>query len=69
MQIIRKDLGIHIFCNEAAKNVYPSPMLLNMGEGKAYMIKWGHLEKIEYIVGIFEMDESLEFSSIKDQSK
>ena len=46
LQCIRKDLepdGIQILCNGAARNVYPSPMMLSMGEGRtAYKVTLGH---------------------------
>ena len=70
---IRKDLehdGIQILCNGAARNVYPSPMMLNMGEGRsAYKVTLGHQALMKDVVDIFDYDESLICCSVEEQNQ
>lgn len=73
LQCIRKDLehdGIQILCNGAARNVYPSPMMLNMGEGRsAYKVTFGHQALMKDVVDIFDYDESLICCSVEEQNQ
>lgn len=70
---LRKELEekhIQIMCNGAAKIVYPSPMQLSMGTGRAaYKQFIGQQATMSDVVDIFECDESLCFVGINEQSE
>ena len=55
---IRRQLeirGLLLVCYGASRNVYPSPLLLSMGDGdKAYKLRLGQTAKISDLVSIFE---------------
>jgi len=60
--------NIQIICNGSAKNIYPSPMQMNMGSGRsAYKLFIGKQAQNINIVDIFDCDEDLEFVSIEEQ--
>ena len=62
--------NIQIICNGAAKNIYPSPMQMSMGDGRtAYKLCMGKQARNSDVVDIFDYDEDLEFANIEDQSK
>ena len=73
LQDLRQELerdGIQILCNGAAKNVYPSPMALAMGEGRrAYRMTWGKQALQKDVVDIFDYDESLICCSVEEQKQ
>lgn len=73
LQNLRQELerdGIQILCNGAAKNVYPSPMTLAMGEGRrAYKMTWGKQALMKDLVDIFDYDESLICCSVEEQNR
>ncbi len=73
LQNLRQELerdGIQILCNGAAKNVYPSPMTLAMGEGRrAYKMTWGKQALMKDLVDIFDYDESLICCSVEEQNQ
>ena len=65
LQCIRKDLE-----HGAAQNVYPSPMMLSMGEGRsAYKVTLGHQALMKDVVDIFDYDESLICCSVEEQNQ
>lgn len=74
LQGIRKELeeeGITILCNGSSTNVYPSGMLLDMGNGeKAYRLREGYHAAFNDVVNIFEFDKR-EFvnGTVKDQEE
>ncbi len=73
LQEMRTELekrGIKIQCNGAARNVYPSPMQLSMGVGRAaYKTYFGQQARMKDVVDIFEHEEGLEFVSVNEQAK
>lgn len=55
-------------CLGARKDVYPSPMILQMGDGdKAYRLKMGRPALMEHLVSIFDSDPDRSPSSIAEQ--
>jgi hypothetical protein len=74
LQGIRQALeeeGITILCNGSSTNVYPSGMMLDMGNGeKAYRMREGFHATLNDIVNIFEFDEK-EFvrGTVQDQEE
>ncbi len=70
---LRKELekrSIQILCNGAAENIYPSPMQLSMGTGRAaYKQNLGQQARMSDVVDIFECDGSLNFAGIEAQLK
>ena len=58
---IREELekqGVSVICNGASKDVYPSPMMRDMGDGdQAYRLKVGVPAKMTDVVNIFEVDK------------
>jgi len=70
---LRKELekrSIQILCNGAAENIYPSPMQLSMGTGRAaYKQNLGQQARMSDVVDIFEYDGRLNFVSIEAQLK
>lgn len=71
LQLLRLELeldGMQIICNGATENVYPSPMIASMGEGrKAYRLFLGKQAKMEDIVDIFEYDGNAICVSVERQ--
>jgi hypothetical protein len=71
LQNLREELenkNIQIICNGAAKNVYPSPMQMSMGDGRtAYLLKLGQQARSADIVGIFDCIDTLTFVGTKEQ--
>lgn len=62
--------GLQIICNGAAKNVYPSPMMMQMGDGrKAYLLKNGIQARTADVVDIFGMDAASLVCSVKEQDE
>lgn len=62
--------NIQIYCNGAAKNVYPSNMQMSMGDGlHAYKIYLKKPAQKKDIVNIFDYDDKLEFVSINTQKR
>lgn len=62
-------MNIQIICNGAGKNVYPSGMQVSMGTGRAaYKLFLGQKASIADVVDIFDIDDSLEFVNISEQS-
>ncbi len=59
---IREELekqSISVICNGASKDVYPSPMMRDMGDGdQAYRLKIGVPPKMTDVVNIFEVDKN-----------
>lgn len=74
LQRIRQALeeeGITILCNGSSTNVYPSGMMLDMGNGeKAYRMREGFHATLNDVVNIFEFDEK-EFvkGTVQDQEE
>ena len=70
LQIEEKNGGV-LQCYGAVKNVYPSPMIRSMGEGrKAYFLKLGHQAKMDDIVDIFDVPDDLlkcEYATVEEQ--
>lgn len=59
-----------IICNGAAKNVYPSPMMMSMGNGrKAYVIYHGVQARMTDVVDIFDTDFSQQACSVREQEQ
>ncbi|MCX6118115.1 MAG: hypothetical protein NT027_11280 [Proteobacteria bacterium] len=55
-------------CLGARKDVYPSPMILHMGDGdKAYRMKMGQQALMEHLVSIFDPDPDRSPSSVAEQ--
>ena len=60
--------NIKIFCNGCRKDVYPSPMILDMGDAdKAYKLSMGQKAVINNLVDIFEPCDPNEYASIEEQ--
>lgn len=60
--------GIQLLCKGCCKNVYPSGMLLSMGEGRrAYTLTLGEQAKMESLVDIFAPCSREEYSTIEAQ--
>lgn len=60
---------IQLLCNGAALNVYPSPMMLSMGEGrKAYKLTYVVPAKKLDILDIFEYDPALKMATVDKQN-
>lgn len=68
---IREELeksNIKLLCKGCCKNVYPSAMLLCMGEGRnAYALKYGEQAKINSLVDIFDPCSIDEYATIQEQ--
>lgn len=71
LKLLRKELekyNYQIVCKGACRNVYPSAMILCMGEGrKAYTLREGVPAKFDDLVDIFDFHEELECVSVADQ--
>ena len=60
--------AVQILCNGANRNVYPSAMMLRMGDGrKAYVLHNGIQAKKTDIVDIFDTDVALQVCSVSEQ--
>lgn len=68
---LRKTLeghNIKLLCQGCCKNVYPSPMILDMGDAiKAYKMTLGKHVKLEDLVFIFDPCKPEEYASIEEQ--
>lgn len=68
---IREELeksNIKLLCKGCCKNVYPSAMLLCMGEGRnAYALKYGEQAKMNSLVDIFDPCSIDEYATIQEQ--
>ncbi len=63
-------LGIKILCNGCCKNVFPSPMILEMGDAvKAYKMTMGKPAKTEDLVDIFEPCDLESYATIEEQAE
>jgi hypothetical protein len=73
MQEIRLQLetdGIFLNCYGASKNVYPSPMSIDMGGGhKAYRLVLGEHGKTNGLVSIFASGEDVMLSTVAEQEQ
>lgn len=70
LRSILEKQGVQICCNGAARNVYPSPMLLSMGDGyMAYKLFKGSNASMANLVNIFDYDNSLEWCTVSEQRK
>lgn len=71
LQILRKELEkdcIQILCNGAVVNVYPSPMIMNMGDGiKAYKLYLGKQAALANLINIFDYEYGLSCCSVAEQ--
>ncbi|MTI30959.1 hypothetical protein [Xanthovirga aplysinae] len=66
---LEKD-GVSVICNGASKDVYPSPMMRDMGDGdQAYRLKIGVPAKMTDVVNIFEVDKDNFISSTVSEQK
>lgn len=68
---LRKELelqDIKLLCKGCSRNVYPSPMILSMGDAiKAYKLTMGKRAFTKDLVSIFEPCELDEYASIEEQ--
>lgn len=63
-------MDIKLLCKGCCKNVYPSGMILSMGEGrKAYTLTYGEQAKMNSLVDIFDGCSADEYATIKEQSE
>ncbi len=73
LKLLRRELEKHnyqIVCKGACKNVYPSAMIICMGEGrKAYALRKGIPAKFDDLVDIFDFNEELDCVSVVDQER
>lgn len=71
LQRIRKELEkekLQILCNGAARNVYPSFMMIDMGASMlGYKLYMHQHAKLSDIVNIFDCDNSLDFVTVDEQ--
>ena len=67
---LRKQLEEHnikLLCQGCCMNVYPSPMILDMGDArKAYKMKLGYTAKMEDLVFIFDPCDPDDYASMKE---
>ena len=60
--------NVKVLCKGASKYVYPSPMILSMGDAiKAYRLTLGRQASMKDLVNIFEPCKSDEYASIDEQ--
>ena len=60
--------NIRLYCKGCARNVYPSPMILDMGDAdKAYKLSMGQKAVINNLVDIFKPCDPNEYASIEEQ--
>ena len=68
---LRKKLeaqNIKLFCKGCAKNVYPSPMILDMGDARrVYKLTLGQHASMKDLVFIFAPCDPDEYATIKEQ--
>lgn len=68
---LRKELepkGIKLLCLGCARNVYPSPMILDMGDAiRAYKLTLGKQAKMSDLVCIFDQCEPEDYATIEEQ--
>ena len=72
MQLIRQDLepqDMLLICYGASLNVYPSPMILDMGDGEiAYKLELGKDAKQINLVSIFDMGSDVIPATVAEQN-
>lgn len=67
---ILETLNIRLYCKGCARNVYPSPMILDMGDARvAYKMTLGQRVLREDLVFIFDPCEPEEYASIEEQEE
>ena len=73
LQRIREQLEsekLQILCNGAARNVYPSAMMFDMGSaGIAFKMQLNKCTQKSDIIDIFDYDASFEFVTVAEQEK
>ena len=73
LSLIRRELetqGIILICNGASKDVFPSPMIRDMGDGdQAYRLKIGFPAKMADVVNIFDVDKDNFIASTVDEQE
>lgn len=71
--LIRRELeeeGIVLICNGASKDVFPSPMMRDMGDGdQAYRLKIGSPARMSDVVNIFDLDKDAFIVSTVDEQE
>ena len=61
-------LNIEVLCKGCSRYVYPSPMILSMGEAiEAYQLTMGKQARTKDLVNIFESCEQDEYASVEEQ--
>ena len=69
---LRKKLelnNIYLLCNASVINVYPSGMQKEFGGTKAYKLQMGKQATLTDVVDIFDYDNELKISSVKEQEE
>ena len=70
LRIRLEEMELQILCRGASRNVYPSPMQMNMGTGRnAYVLRINKQAKIDDIVDIFETTLEEECVSLEKQKE
>jgi hypothetical protein len=71
LQVIRRDLeqeGMLLYCYGASRNVYPSPMILDMGPAeKAYKLELGRNASTADLVSIFDTGPDVDPVTVSEQ--
>ena len=69
LRVILERNYIQLLCQGCAVNVYPSPMILDMGDAlRAYKLTMGKRAKLDDLVDIFTPCEPKEFATIEEQA-
>ncbi len=64
-----ENINIKLLCKGCCRNVYPSAIILSMGEGrKAYALTYGEQAKMENLVDIFTLCLVEEYATVKQQA-
>ena len=67
---ILENQNIRLYCKGCARNVYPSPMILDMGDARvAYKMTLGQRVLKEDLVFIFDPCEPEEYATIEEQEE
>ena len=61
--------NIYLLCNASAINVYPSGMQKEFGGTKAYKLQMWKQATLSDVVDIFDYDNELKISSVKEQEE
>ena len=62
--------NIRLYCKGCARNVYPSPMILDMGDARvAYKMTLGKRVLKEDLVSIFDPCEPEEYATLEEQEE